>query len=322
MSASSEHSAASEHSASVGILFGGILVGVGGILLGVQIDQNGSWSGTGWASFALGALLALGAALVRTKSQGRLPRDTLSIFAAVTAFLALAFVLAGVLAPGGPWMFFEMFLIVAVVVFRKPNAESGRWMSFGVLGMLAAMLLFRLWIAYQGSENRWQVMSVDIPILSSLPFEFLAPIRSVALGSFTPHELGFPPAGLSFAPTMALWAIGFALCIAGFVLAQTSAREHENDRIHALIRTLPAPVANFVERLIPEDEWHELGLHGLPERRLAKRIEALVASRMSRQKELQSALDQSKLLTMTNPGGFAGGVYQAIVDSKPPEAGT
>jgi hypothetical protein len=35
---------------------------------------------------------------------------------------------------------------------------------------------------------------------------------------------------------------------------------------------------------------------------------------MARQKELQSALDAGRLLSQTNPGGFAGGIYRAIVD--------
>ena len=305
---------AREHTAATGVVLGGLLVGGGGILLGLQIDQNGSWSGTGWTVFAIGALLALGAMFIRAKREGALPRDTLGIFAVAVSFIGLAFVLSGVLAPGGPWMFFELALLLAVVAFKRPQADSGRWMSFGVLMLLAAMLFFRLWIAYQGSENRWAVMSIDIPVLAWLPFDFLEPIKRIALGSFTPHELGFPGAGLSFAPTLVLWSIGFALCIAGLFLTQTSAREHENDRIHDLIHTLPSGLANFVERIVPEEEWHALGLHGMPSRRLARRIEALVGERMARQKELQSALDAGRLLSQTNPGGFAGGIYRAIVD--------
>lgn len=303
-----------EHPATTGLLLGGLLVGVGGILLGLQVDQNGAWSGTGWSAFAIGALLALGAMLLRAKREGALPRDTLGIFAVVTAFAGLTFVLSGVLAPGGPWMFFELAVLVAVVVFKRPQESAGRWLSYGLLGLLATLLFFKLWIAYQGSENQWTVMSVNIPVISWLPFDFLDPIKRISLGSFTPHEMGFPPAGLSFAPTLALWAIGFALCVAGLLLSQTSAREHENDRIHALIHTLPSGLANFVERIVPEEEWYELGLHGLPERRLARRIEALVAERMARQKELQSALEAGRLLSQTNPGGFAGGIYRAIVD--------
>ncbi|MGH8311390.1 MAG: hypothetical protein ACRETX_16555, partial [Steroidobacteraceae bacterium] len=120
-------------------------------------------------ALAIGALLALGAALVRTRAEGRLPRDMLGVFAVVASFMALAFVLSGVLAPGGPWMFFELFVIVAVVVFNRSARESDRWIGYGTLGLLAAMLIFRLWISWQGSENRWALMSVEIPILSWLP---------------------------------------------------------------------------------------------------------------------------------------------------------
>lgn len=307
-------SSARETRPATSIALGGLLIGAGGVLLGLQVDQNGVLSGTGWTTFAIGAMLALGAALVRTKAEGRLPRDAAGIFATVASFLALVFVLAGVLAPGGPWMFFELCVVIAVVVFKRPQPESGRWLSFGVLALLAGMLVFRLWIAWQGSLNRWALMSIDIPILSWLPFEFLDPIKRVSLGAFTPIEMGFPPAGFSFAPTLALWSIGFALCVAGFVLVQTSAREHENDRIHALIHTLPTALANFVERLLPEDDWHALGLHGLPERRLAKRIEALVAERMQRQKELQTALDAGKLLSSPSSDGFASGIHRAILN--------
>lgn len=304
----------SEHSASTGIVAGGLLVAAGGILLGLQIDQNGSISGTGWSSFAIGAMLALGAALVRTRAEGRLPRNTLSLFAVVVSFLALTFLLSGVLAPGGPWMFGELFVLVAVVVLRRPQRDEARWVGYGVLGLLVAMLCFRLWITYQGSENRWAVTTVAIPIVSWIPLSFLDPIKTIALGSFTPHELGFPPAGVSFGPTLALWSIGFALCVSGMILVQASAREHENDRIHALIQTLPNALARFVERIVPEEDWHALGLHGLPERRLARRIEALVGERMARQKDLQSAIDAGRLLSGPGDEGFAGGIQRAILD--------
>jgi hypothetical protein len=304
----------SDHSASTGIVAGGLLVAAGGILLGLQVDQNGAISGTGWASFSIGALLALGATLVRTRGEARLPRNTLGLFAVVVSFLGLAFLLSGVLAPGGPWMFAELFVLLAVVVLRRPREGEPRWVGFGVFAMLVAMLLFRLWVTYQGSENRWAVTTLSIPVLSWIPFAFLDPIKTISLGSFTPHELGFPPAGLSFGPTLALWSIGFTLCVAGFVLVQTSAREHENDRIHALIQTLPPALARFVERIVPEEDWHALGLHGLPERRLARRIEALVAERMSKQKEIQSAIDAGRLLAPPNDDGFASGIQRAIVD--------
>jgi len=322
-----------QHSSVTGIVGGAWLVGIGGLLLGLQVDLNGSISGTGWVAFAIGALMAVGAALVRLRGDASrvragegqlersaaadvaLPRDTPGIVAVITSFLALAFLLSGVLVPGGPWLFFEIFVLGAVIVVRRNRADSGRWLSNGMLMMLAGMLLFRLWIAYQGGRNQWALVSIDVPVLSWLPFGFLDPVKRLSLGSFTPDEFGFPPAGLSFAPTLAAWSIGFVLCVAGLVWAQTSAREHENDRIHALIRTLPSGLANFVERILPEDEWHALGLHGLPERRLARRIESIVAERMARQKELQAALESGKFLAQTNSGGFAGEIYRSIVDA-------
>jgi hypothetical protein len=310
---------APDHSASTSIIAGGLLVAAGGILLGLQVDQNGAISGTGWVSFAIGALLALGATIARTRgSEARIPRNTLGLFAVVVSFLGLSFLLSGVLAPGGPWMFVELFVLVAVVVLGRPRPDAARWVGFGVLAMLVLMLIFRLWVTYQGSENRWAVTTLAIPVISWIPIPFLDPIKTISLGSFTPHELGLPPAGLSFGPTVALWSIGFALCVAGLVLVQTGAREHENDRIHALIQTLPPALARFVERLVPEEEWLALGLHGLPERRLARRIESIVAERMSKQKEIQSAIDAGRLLAQSSDDGFANGIQRAITD---PESG-
>lgn len=319
----------SARGSTVGITGGAWLVGVGGVLLGLQVDRNGSVSGTGWTAFAIGALLAVGAFLARARTDATrarhldretsgldvaLPRDGFGLLAAVASFLALAFLLSGVLVPGGPWLFVELFVLLAFVVSRRGAASAGRWLSPAMLAVLAILLLFRLWIAYQGSRNEWAVLALDVPVLSWIPLDLLEPVKRVSLGSFTPAEFGFPPAGLSFGPTAVLWALGFAACVAGLVWTQTSAYEHENDRIHALIRTLPGGLAHFVERIVPEDEWHALGLHGLPERRLARRIESIVAARMAQQKALQSAIDAGGLLAQTNPGGFAGGIYQAIVD--------
>ena len=291
----------------------GLMIAVGGVLLGVQIDGNGHVSGTGFTPLAIGGLVALVASLVQVGTQGRMPRDPIGAFASVTAFLGLAFVIAAVLAPGGPWMFFEVLLLLVLVALRRPSASaSPRWISGASLLMLGLMLLFRAWITYQGSEYRWQVLSIDIPILSWIPFPWLAPIQSVSLGSFTPHELGFPPAGLNFPLTLTLWAVGFSLCAGGLALQQNAAREHENDRIHAVIHALPSGLAALVERLIPEEEWQALGLHGLSERRLCKRIEALVAERVHRQREFQAAFEASSMLSMTNTGGFSSGIFQAL----------
>jgi hypothetical protein len=298
------------------IAIAGLLVGAGGALLGLQVDANGRFSGTGLTPLGIGALLALVASLSQVRSAGGLPRDGIGAFAALSAFLGLAFVVAGALAPGGPWMFFEVFLLFALMAARRRSAGEGpRWIGGATLVALGLMLLFRLWISYQGSEHRWQVLSIGIPVLSWIPLDFLEPIQSVSLGSFTPRELGFPPAGLSFAASMALWAVGFCLATCGIALAQGAALEHENDRIHDLIHTLPPPLAQLVERLLPEEEWQAFGLHGLPERRLAKRIEALASERFQRQREIQAAFQASALTALPPAGGFAGGIWQAL--SKP-----
>jgi hypothetical protein len=289
------------------------MIGVGGLMLGIQVDADGNLSGTGFTALAIGALLSLLAAVARIGTAGRLPRDAIGALFSVSAFLGLSFVIAGVLAPGGPWMFFEVFVLLLVFALRRTRAESGaRWISGGSLCVLGLMLLFRLWITYQGSEHRWQLLSIDIPVLSWIPLAWLEPIQSVSLGSFTPHELGFPPAGFNFPLTMTLWALGFSLCAGGLGLGQSAASEHENDRIHELICTLPPELAALVERLLPEEEWQALGLHGLSERRQCKKIERLVAERMQRQRELQSAFESSALLALTNTGGFQGDIHRAL----------
>jgi hypothetical protein len=264
-------------------------------------------------------LLSLLAALARIGTSGRLPRDSIGALFSVSAFLGLSFVIAGVLAPGGPWMFSEVFVLLFLFALRRMRSDSNaRWISGESLCVLGLMLLFRLWITYQGSEHRWQVLSINIPVLSWIPLAWLEPIQSVSLGSFTPHELGFPPAGFNFPLTMTLWALGFSLCAGGLALGQNAACEHENDRIHELIYTLPAELAALVERLIPEEEWQALGLHGLSERRQCKKIERLVAERVRRQRELQSAFDSSALLSLTNADGFSGGIHRALVSSSNP----
>ena len=298
-----------------------LLVGAGGLLLGLQVDADGRVSGTGLTTLGIGALLALVASLVQARSSSGLPRDGIGALAVVTAFLGLAFVVAGALAPGGPWMFFEVFLLFVLVAARRRSTETHvRWVGGSTLVALGLMLLFRLWVSYQGSEHRWEVLSVGIPVLSWIPFEFLDPIKSVSLGSFTPRELGFPPAGLSFAVSMTLWAVGFCLAGSGVALAQSSALEHENDRIHDLVQTLPPALARLVERLLPEEEWRALGLHGLPERRLAKKIEALASERFQRQREIQAMFQASTSLALPPVGGFAGEIWQALSKQGQPTA--
>lgn len=303
------------------IALSGFMIAAGGVLLGLQVDGNGRMSGTGFASLAIGALLALVATLVRVGTAGQLPRDAISVFAAATTFLGLSFVLAGVLAPGGPWMFFEVLVLLVLVALRRSDPRgSARWISAGTACVLGLMLIFRLWITYQGSEHRWQLLSIQIPILSWIPFDFLAPVQSVSLGSFTPHELGFPPAGLDFAVTMTLWAVGFTACAAGLALQQGAVREHENDRIHDVISSLPPALAALVERLLPEEDWHAFGLHGLSDRRLCKKIEALVSARIQRQREFQTAFESSALLALTSSGGFSGEIHRALARYGSPAA--
>ena len=295
------------------IALGALAIAVGSLLLGIQVDANGRWSGTGFAPLAIGTMLALVATLVRRGAGIRVPRDPSGAFAAASSFFALAVLLGSVLAPGGPWMFAEVVVLLVVVALRRPDARAReRWLGPGALVVLGLMLLFRLWISYQGSEHRWQVLSIGVPILSSLPFEWLAPVQSVALGSFTPHELGFPPAGLDFALTTTAWAAGFSLCAAGLLVVQAAAREHENDRIDALIHSLPPALAALVDRLIPEEEWESLGLHGLSDRQLAKRIEALVGERIQRQREFQSAWEASSSVALATHGTFGAGIGQAL----------
>ena len=307
-----------EHSAEWLIALSALLIACGGVLLGLQIDSRGLYSGTGFIALGLGALVALVSALVRLAGARGFPRTFAGAFAALASFLGFVFVIGGVLAPGGPWMFFEVLVLLAVCA-RRPR-EQERWIGGLLLALLVVFLLFRLWVTYQGSENRWQVLSLPIPVLSWIPFAFLEPIQSVSLGSFTPHELGFPPSGVNFAVSMALWASGFCLCVAGLFLIQMAAREHENDRIHDLIHTLPLPLALLVERLLPEDEWNRLGLHGLAERQLGKRIESLVRDRAQRQQELQRAWEDSRLLGPLEPGGFSGRVREAVTRMSDPSA--
>jgi hypothetical protein len=288
-------------------------IALGGLLLGVQIDGNGELVGTGLPALGVGAVAVLVAMLFGSWRSLDVPRDPLTTLSAVAGFLGLAFVVSGVLAPGGGWMFVEVMVLVAVLSRASTRNEPP---SRVTLALLVALLLFRLWISYQGSRHRWEVVTIDVPLLSSLPFEFLAPVRQVSLGSFTPLELGLPPAGLDFAPSLALWASGFVLCVVGLAWRSRAALEHENDRVHATIHELPPQLATLVERLLPEQDWRELGLHGLSDRMLRKRIERLVLERVAARHELDRVLASRELLAATNPGGFTGEIYRALNDGR------
>ena len=288
-----------------------LAIAAGGLLLGLQVDGNGDLVGTGYPALGVGAVVALAAVLFANWRHPEVPRDVVTGLSAACGFLGLAFVVSGVLAPGGGWMFFEVLLLVVLLSRAAARSEA---LTRGTIAVLSLMLLFRLWISYQGSQHRWEVVSIDVPIVSSIPFDFLAPIQSVSLGEFSPRELGFPPAGLDFAPSLALWASGFVLCVVGLAWRARAALEHENDRIHETIHELPPAIAALVERLLPEDQWSQLGLHGLSDRMLRKKIEQLVAARVAARRELERALHSRELLAATNPGGFVGDIYRALTE--------
>jgi hypothetical protein len=203
-----------------------VTVAAGCLLLGMQVDGTGALVGTGRTALAIGVVVALVAMLLRSAREARLahkrgggpwlPRDLVSVAGVVVGFFGLACVVGGVLAPGGGWMFFEVLLIVSLLAFHQSRGHHfAPLVGPGAITMLSLMLIFRLWITWQGSEHRWAVMSIDVPILSGLPLSFLDPIRTVSLGSFSPAELGFPPTGIDFHVSMTLWALGFVLCIDG-----------------------------------------------------------------------------------------------------------
>lgn len=287
------------------------LIALGGLLLGLQVDATGAWVGTGFAPLCIGGVAVLVSMLFSGWTHAPLPRDLLTAASSICAFFGLAFVVSGVLAPGGGWMFFELVMLVVVL---SRAATKNALLSRGAIALLTLMLLLRLWISYQGSRHQWQLMSIDVPILASLPFDFLDPVKRVSLGEFSPHELGFPPAGLDFTPSLALWSSGFVLCVAGLAWRARAASEHENDRIHDVVGQLPPALATLVERILPESQWPELGLHGLSERALRKRIEELVLERIAARRDLDRILQSRELLESTNPGGFAGSFYRALTD--------
>ena len=290
-----------------------LLVALGGLLLGLQVDGNGALVGTGLAPFGIGAVVALSATLFQAVRAHAVPRDVIGGFSALCGFLGIAFIVGGVLAPGGGWMFFELLIAVALLARRHASARpAGPDLRASTVAVLAVMLLFKLWITWQGSEHRWQVVSLPIPILASIPLPVLEPIQRVSLGEFTPQELGFPPAGLRFGSTLTFWAAGFALAAAGLLWRSRAAVEHENDRIHATIHELPSGLAALVEKLLPEEQWVELGLHGLSERMRRKRIEALVGERLRWRRELENAFGNLDLLALANPGGFTGEVVRTL----------
>lgn len=275
------------------------LIALGGVLLGLQRETGGALVGTGFTGLGMGAFVALVAAIyaatdeVRVQGGIQMPRDALALLSVASGYLGLAFLVSGVLVPGGPWMFAEALLLLAVlsrVGAVKPERETeGPRLGRGTILLLGLMLLFRLWVTYQGCRNEWAALTLDVPLLSGLPWLPDA-LRTISLGSFTADEFGIPPSGLLFPHTIVLWSLGFALAVAGLWLRQRASWEVENDRVHDTIAELPPRLATLVERLLPEEEWRELGLHHLADRQRRKRLSALTEERLLRQLELQKAL--------------------------------
>ena len=297
----------------------GLMIALGGLLLGLQVDGNADLVGTGYTALGIGGLVALVATLVQASIAGRVPRDWVAGFSALCGFFGLTFIVSGVLAPGGTWMFFEVLLLFWLLARRRARFQpGGPEIGAGSLLLVTLMLLFRLWITWQGSEHRWAVMSIDVPLISALPVSWLDPVKQVSLGNFSPTELGFPPTGLDFPISMTLWSAGFALCAGGLWLRNSAAREHENDRIHALVRTLPPGAASLVLRIIPEEEWEAQGLHGLSERRLAARLEALVTSRVQSYRDVQLALTRTPIADLGPGEDFPHVVTRALTSGEAP----
>lgn len=289
-----------------------VLIGAGGLALGLQRDASGALVGTGYAALAVGALVAVLIAFlpIAKRATSSMPRDVDSLAAAAAGFVGMTFLVSGVLVPGGPWMFVEGLVLVAVLA-----RSGGRGALFGLgtggLVLLIVLLFFRLWVTYQGVRHHWTAIELNIPLLSGI--ELLPDgMRFIKLGEFTAEEFGLPAIGLHFPLTAALWSLGFALCAVGLWLRQGSAAEFECDRIHATIQELPPELAALVERLLPEDEWEALGLFGLPERRRKKRISALTKERVHRLGELEAARETLRRAAPTLEPGFAAEVGGAL----------
>ncbi len=299
---------AREYSAESQLALACVTIAAGGALLGIQIDANGQLAGTGMTALGIGAVAAIAAAVSQAASSGAGPRDAISILSALCGFAGAAFLVSGVIAPGGGWMLFE----IGVLLWLCARRGFGLAASPAAILVLSLMFLFRLWITYQGSQLRWEVLSVDIPILSWIPLAGLEPIQSVSLGAFTPAELGFPPAGLDFAITSFLWSGGIALCVLGMWWRARAAIEYENDRIHATIHNLPPSLALVVEKLLPEEEWSALGLQGLSERRRCKRIETLVRQKIAERLEFNSAFGAFSLFAREPEDAFESEIHAAL----------
>ena len=103
----------------------GLMIALGGLLLGLQVDGNSDLVGTGYTALGIGGLVALVATLVQASIAGRVPRDPIAGFSALCAFFGLTFIVAGVLAPGGTWMFFEVLLLFWLLARRRERFQPG-----------------------------------------------------------------------------------------------------------------------------------------------------------------------------------------------------
>lgn len=302
-----------EGSAELQLALACLCVALGGLLLGCQVDARGSLAGTGMTPLGIGALVALVVTFLQHPSPARVPRDLISGVSAAAGFCGLAFVVSGVLAPGGPWMFAEVVMLLWLLARRRKREQtSGPELLSSSLFALAFLLLFRLWITYQGSEHRWQLVSIEVPILSWIPLDLFDPVKTISLGSFTPRELGLPEVGLDLPVSISLWAVGFALCAAGLAWRSHAEMEHENDRIHATIQTLPPVLVALVERLLPEDEWYHRGLHGLPERLRRKKLQSLVRDEINDRAAFHDAIIGSTFRALELGPGFAAEIQRAM----------
>ncbi len=309
--------AAGERSAADQVVLACGMIALGGLLLGLQRQADGSFCGTGYASLAMGALIALLPtvfALAGASPHGVpiLPRTWLAALSGVCGFAGLAFVASGVLLPGGPWMFVEALVLLLVLSRRGREGEiAGVRASRGTIVSLALLLLLRLWITYQGVRHEWAAVSFEVPLLSRLPW-MPEKFARISLGDFSAAEFGIPEQGLAFAHTVALWTGGLALCAGGLWWRHKAAVEHENDRVHATIQRLPPGLATLVELILPEDEWREIGLHGLSERQRKKRLVLLTQERVLRQIEFNRAFRIGPIVLAHDAPVFAREIHGVI----------
>ena len=294
-----------------------LLIGAGGVLLGLQRQDTGTLVGTGFTGLGMGVFVAL-VALVYEAAEGvreghgvTMPRDRLAILAAASGFFGVAFLVSGVLVPGGPWMFVEVLVLLFVLARTSGRQSDGLRVGRGTAILLAVMLLFRLWVTWQGTNNNWAAMTIDVPILSGIPW-LPDGVRTVQLGEFSADDFNIPRTGLIFSHTVVFWALGFALCAAGLWLRQRAAWEYENDRVQDTIDELPPELVRLVTRLLPEEEWPRLGLHHLSERQRKKRITALTQERAMKLLDFRKALEGAALGEIAARSDFAREVEDAL----------